>query len=182
MGMPIQLRNAHRPKPGQSRRPILSELPTIRVTDLPRSYETIDVPPKKWVGLIDRIRVSNAAAEFTLNSHRVFPRGRGNVSQFKFKYSPVTYGLRRSFICGECNQPATKLYVHQGRIACRFCTGGRYFTQTLSQPARRTYQAFNVIDFVTKRGGLRRRSVARLWSRVETILARSQGRMSTPST
>jgi hypothetical protein len=98
MGMPIQLRNSIRPRPGKSRKPIFSELPTIRATDLPKSYKTIDVPPKKWVGLIDRIRVSNAAAEFTLNSHAVFPRGRGTVSQFKFKYSRVTHPDDKSII------------------------------------------------------------------------------------
>jgi hypothetical protein len=179
MGMPPQLRNAHRPRPGKSRKPLFNELPTIRVTDLPKSYETISVPPKRWTGLIDRIRVSNAAAEFTLNSHAVFPRGRGTVSQFRFKYSPLTLGLYRSFICCWCNQPATKLYIHHGRIACRHCTGGRYFTQALSQSNRRIYQAFNIVDFITKRGGLRKRTVARLWDRAEIILARSQGRMGT---
>jgi hypothetical protein len=115
MTEPWQLARSHKSRPGKSRKPFYSELPTIRVTDLPKSCDTINVPPKKWVGLIDKIRVSGMAAEFTLNSHTVFPRGRGCVFLFKFKYSYLTYGQYRSFIC-HCGQPATKLYIHQGRL------------------------------------------------------------------
>jgi hypothetical protein len=177
--MPWQLRNAHRPRPGQSKRPIAEQLQSINVNDLrvPKDYSTKVMAGAglRWP-FLSCIRVSCAAAELTIPSQF---RGREpKILMFRLKPIDTKIGIRFAFIC-QCGKPVIKVYWHNNTIACKRCCKARYASQVCDKHSRPILQAARIQSFLDNKLGLYQRTRARLERKFGHKLLIAQGKQGT---
>jgi hypothetical protein len=179
MSMPWQLRNCNRPPPGKSRRPIVEQLPSISVNDLPipRDYKTYTMPNVSLrYPQLSGIRISGLIVEFHIPSPF---RGReGLVQTFRLKHIKTGFGIRHAFIC-TCGRPVIKLYYCNRHLACRRCSNARYASQTLNKQTRPVLQASRIESFLDNKPRLFRHTRERLKKRLGDKLMMAQGCLGT---
>jgi hypothetical protein len=91
--------------------------------------------------------------------------------------SNCTYGgTREWFICPRCNDRKAKLFLRDGRFACRVCQCLRYHSQALDPMARNQWAYSRVqnklADCDMKPKGMHWRTLKRLHDRMEVIDAK----------
>lgn len=182
MSMPPQLAKAYRPEKGQSRRrPIVEQLPSIKITHLPipSYYDT-----KTYVMPNISFRLPKlASAKVSFNHvefiHPSVFRGRPGLTQiFKLNHIKTGFGklndgtgIRHTFLC-TCGKSVIKLYYHNGHLACRFCSKARYVSRTLNQHNRPVLQASRLESFLRARPRLFHRTRERLLRKLGEKLMR----------
>jgi hypothetical protein len=150
--MPWQLREGLRRRPKGSRppRPILDQLPSINVNDLPipppYDHKTYTLPNiSLHCPQLANVRISFDAVEFY---HPSLHRGvTGPVQTFRLKPIKTGWGVRHAFIC-TCQKPVIKLYCHHRHLACRRCTNAIYASQTLGKRTRPILQISRIQSFL----------------------------------
>jgi len=181
MAMPWQLAQAHRPKRGQSKRPIVELLPAVKITDIAipslydhKTYILRNVSLK--YPFLASLSFSNTCVEFQLPS---LHRNQENPTQsFNLKRFKVGFGIRSAFLC-TCGRPTYALYYLNRHIACRRCCNARHAIQTVNQHNRPILQASRIASFLDGKSRIFRRTRERLQKRLGEKLMTAQGKLGT---
>jgi hypothetical protein len=185
MPMPPQLARAHRPRPAKSQRPILEQLPSISANDLGISgLDTCRTYVYPHIGLrypwLSGLRLSTDAAEFHLASPI---RGKpSRVQIVPLKHIRTGFGNRHchrhAFKC-TCGRAVIRLYLHEHKLACRWCHKTRYSSQAIAARNRPALQSIRLESFLRDRPKLRHDVRRRLEQRLGQAIMKAQGRYST---
>jgi len=181
--MPRQLWEGLRRRPkGASPRPIAEQLPSISVNDLPipspYDYKTYILPN------ISLRYPQLAAAKVSFNivelHHPSLHRATtGPVQTFRLKHIKTGFGIRHTFICGDCGRPVIKLYYRNRHLACRRCQHAIYASQTLGKRTRPVLQASRIRSFLDNKSRLFHRTRERLRKKLGEKLMMAQGSLGT---
>ena len=164
--MPIQLRNAQRPRRREPR-PIVELLQCVGIDDLCR----LKVFPQHRHGR------STMAAAFKYPFLKRLVITRQNIDFEHVSGYTQTIALhwircglgneRPIFVCLECSCGARKLYFHHGRLACRFCANAVYASQLCSKQSRPALQTIRLRHFLEHKGAMCETNIERLQARIE---------------
>jgi hypothetical protein len=170
MAMPIQLRNARRPKRSEPR-PLVEQLPRIDIVDLCRwrvfpnqcdwNKAHILEAPFKYPFLKSLvISLQDIEAHHISGYNQVIPL-RWCRTGFGGHFRP-----RPLFICN-CGRSVTKVYFKAGNLACRRCTNAVYASQVCSGRATRAQlQAQRLQTFLKLKSYMSRINRRRLAARM----------------
>jgi hypothetical protein len=155
-GMPPQLQ---RKRPRKTPRPIVEQLPLIKVTDLPF--------PPNWH---DKYILDNISLRYPWVRTLTITRATIQTERqtFRMKWARTGFrGLRPIFVCS-CNRGATILYYHRSQLACKRCHDAIRASQSLNQYNRPRLQITRLQTFM-QRPGLWKHTRHRLVSRLQTL-------------
>jgi len=165
--MPIQLRNAKRPKRSEPR-PIVELLQCVSIGDLCR----LKVFPQHRHGrstltatfqypFLKGLVVSRQSIDFQHVS--------GYTQRVGLHWCKAGFGQYPIFVCGECSCGARKLYLHHGRLACKHCIGAVHACQLCSgrdmRRRLRNIRLRRLLEF--KRHGTKKTTLRRLAARLD---------------
>src|SRR5262249_11061390 len=179
--LPPQLAQAYKPSKGQSRRPIVEQLPAISVNDLPipspYDPQTYTLPNVSFrYPQLAAVRLSFHIVEF---HHPSLHRGQaGPVQTFRLKHIKTGFGVRHAFIC-TCGRAVIKLYHLHRNLACRRCCNAIYASQTLGKRTRPALQALRIESFLENKPRLSHRTRERLTKKLGQKVVMAQGHMRT---
>jgi len=164
--MPIQLRNAKRPKRLEPR-PIVELLQYVSIDDLCR----LKVFPQHRHGR------SSMAAMFKYPFLKRLVISRQSIDFEHVSGYTQTIGLvwircglggeRPIFVCLECSCGARRLFLHHGRLACKHCVGAVYASQACDQRMRPVLQAIRLRRFLELKGPMCETNIKRLEARID---------------
>jgi len=151
-------------------RPICEQLPSVNAyrLQIPRDSRVFTAPNISLrYPFLSGLRLSWDAVEFRLRSlHR---RQKGRLQTFALKRIRTGFGVRHVFIC-TCERAVTKLYKHEGRLACRHCHGAIAASKAINQQQRPAVQASRLQSILDK---------AKLYNRTREHLTKRFGEMVT---
>ena len=177
--MPWQLKEGLRRHPKGSRppRPIVEQLPSISVNELPipsrydtKTYILRDLSLR--FPQLAAAKVARDAVEFHLVSlHRSTI---GPIQTFGIKPIKTGFCIRHAFIF-DCGRGVIKLYVLNRWIACRRCHGAINASQTLGKRTRPVLHATRIQSFLDSKSRLFHRTQERLPKKLGEKVMRAMG-------
>jgi len=179
MAMPPQLASAKRPPKGQSRRPILEQLPAVSANELRISSiyqgKRATIKPLK-IPNIAGVKVGPLSVDFHFKSlHRGVE---GPVQRFNLRLIKAGFRVQYAFVCN-CGKTILKLYFWRNSLVCRYCCKGRLASQAISRTSRPILQANRIAEFLDSKSRIFKRTRERLRKRLGDKLMLAQSRLGT---
>src|SRR5262245_28656449 len=128
---------------------VIEKLPSIESRDLGsrRGNYSIDLAFK--LPAIASAKLGHSGVTFF---HKSLHRGQlGDQQFFSFRRIPTRFGYRTLFQCN-CGKSVKALYFHHGRLACRWCCGAIYASQTSSKTQRPVLQLSRLESLLGDKG------------------------------
>ena len=132
--MPLQLRNAKRPRH--------SNRPTIELMEHVDIHQLREFIPRRHGNIIKIGAGLKYPAGMVISARGVdFHRKCGTIQHVGLAWIRTGFGRPRAIFVCQCGYGARRLFLHHGRLACRFCHQARYASQQRDHLGRKRLQA-----------------------------------------
>jgi hypothetical protein len=182
--MPWQLREGlKRRVKGAPPRPIVEQLPSISVNELPilSRYDEKTYILRDFSLRFPQLAAAKVARDAVEFHHVSLHRSTiGPIQTFGIKLIKTGFGVhgRCAFIC-DCGKPVIKLYYRSRRLACRRCCNAIHASQAVNQHQRPVLQASRIASFLDSKSKLYHRTRERLRKRLGDKVMMFQGQLGT---